>query len=163
MIKSYFGIEKTPFSNEHVELLKHQQSIFDILKVHSQQGGFCLLMGQPGTGKSTIRDAIISQSDKLTEIISISRTLHTYRNSIKILCQAFKIEDSGDSFKCEKRLIEEAYNLKRKGKNMIIIVDEAHLMESDTLRRLRLLLEDFPKNYMPGKWHCHFLWILTKA
>ena len=155
MIKSYFGIEKTPFSNEHVELLKHQQSIFDILKVHSQQGGFCLLMGQPGTGKSTIRDAIISQSDKLTEIISISRTLHTYRNTIKILCQAYKIEDSGDSFKCEKRLIEEAY--------LIIIIDEAHLMTSDTLRKLRLLLEDFPKNYMPGKWHCHFLWILTKA
>ena len=46
-----------------------------------------------------------------------------------------------------KGLIEEAYNLKRTGNRLIIIIDDAHLMEMQTLRRIRLLLEDFPKNY----------------
>lgn len=52
-----------------------------------------------------------------------------------------------DSFKCEKRLIEEAYSLKRQGKQLVIIIDDAHLMDMLTLRKLRLLWEDFPKNH----------------
>ena len=147
MIKSYYGIEQTPFSTNNISLLPFQQTIYDILKVHSQQGGFCLLMGDPGTGKSVIKEAIIHQKDKMIEAVHIGRTLHTYTNTIKILCQAFNIEFEGDSFKCEKRLIEEAYNLKRSNKMLIIIIDEAHLMEVETLRKLRLLFEDFPKNY----------------
>ena len=80
-------------------------------------------------------------------VVNVSRTLHTYFNIIKILCQSFSIDHSGSSFKCERRLIEQAYNLSRHGKILIIIIDDAHLMEMDTLRRLRLLCEDFPKNH----------------
>jgi type II secretory pathway predicted ATPase ExeA len=147
MIKSYFGIEKIPFSMDNLTLLPFQQNIYDILNVHSQQGGFCLLLGEPGTGKSAIKDAILHNHDKLTQVVTVARTLHTYTNTIKILCQAFNIEYEGDSFKCEKRLIEQAFNLKRSGKRLVIIIDEAHLMETYTLRKFRLLLEDFPKNH----------------
>jgi type II secretory pathway predicted ATPase ExeA len=51
MIRSHFGISKNPFSTESCELLEHQQEVYDILKVHSSQGGLCLVMGIPGTGK----------------------------------------------------------------------------------------------------------------
>ncbi|MBD3377138.1 AAA family ATPase [candidate division KSB1 bacterium] len=147
MLKSYFGIEKNPFSIDNVTLLDYQQDIYDILRVHSQQGGFCLLMGDPGTGKSVIKEAIKQQADKNMVVVSVSRTLHTYQNTIKILCQAFNIDFQGDSFKCEKRLIEEAINLNRKGKMLVIIIDDAHLMDIETLRKLRLMFEDFPKNH----------------
>ena len=44
MIRSHFAIEKDPFfTDPKTELLKHQQDVFDILKVHSHQGGFCLV------------------------------------------------------------------------------------------------------------------------
>ena len=52
MIRSYFGTEKNPFSLSDIQLLQHQQEIYDILDVHSQQGGLCLLLGEPGTGKT---------------------------------------------------------------------------------------------------------------
>ncbi len=67
--------------------------------------------------------------------------------TVKMLCHAFKIEHSGSSFTCEKRMIEEAYNLNSVGKALIVIIDDADLMEIQTLRKLRLLFEDFPKNY----------------
>ena len=35
----------------------HQQEIFDILRVHAQQGGLCLVLGEPGTGKSVLKQA----------------------------------------------------------------------------------------------------------
>jgi MSHA biogenesis protein MshM len=57
------------------------------------------------------------------------------------------VEDEGAHFKCEKRLIEEAFTLNRQGKMLITIIDEAHLMDMDTLRKLRLMFEEFPKNH----------------
>lgn len=147
MIRSYFGIETNPFNTEQVTLLQQQQEVFDILKVHSMQGGLCLLMGDPGTGKTIIKEAIKNSKDKRMVTVTIARTLHTYISTVKILCQAFNIDFEGSYFKCEKRLIEEAYTLNRQGKMLVTIIDDAHLMEIENLRRLRLLFEDFPKNH----------------
>ncbi len=147
MIRAFFGIDSNPFAIDKITLLNQQQEIFDILKVHSFQGGLCLLMGEPGTGKTVIKNAIKQNADKTALVINIARTLHTYFNTIKILCHAFNIDPMGSSFKCEKRLIEEAYNLKNNGKTLVVIIDDAHLMEMDTLRKLRLLFEDFPKSH----------------
>jgi type II secretory pathway predicted ATPase ExeA len=147
MIRSYFGLTETPFSLDNISLLPHQQEIYEILRVHSQQGGLCMLLGEPGTGKTVIKETIKQQSDKRMLVVTVARTLHTYSNTIKILCQVFNIDYQGSNFKCEKRLIEEAYNLFRSNKLLVITIDDAHLMEMPTLRRLRLLLEDFPKNH----------------
>lgn len=147
MIRAFYGIDTNPFTNDQITLLDHQQEIFDILKVHSHQGGLCLLMGEPGTGKTMIKSAINQKTDKTTMVVNIARTLHTYFNTIKILCNAFKIDHAGSSFKCEKNLIQEAYNLNNHGKALIVIIDDAHLMEMQTLRKLRLLFEEFPRNH----------------
>ena len=147
MIRAFYGIEKSPFSAENIELLTHQQEVLDILEVHSHQGGLCLLMGAPGTGKSAIKDAVCAQDGKRIKVVHIGRTMHTYFNTIKILCHAFQIEPQGTSFALERRLIEEAYNLKHIGKILIVVIDDAHLMEMQNLRKLRLLFEDFPKSH----------------
>ena len=148
MIRAFYGIDINPFAiDREIELLDHQQEIFDILKVHSYQGGLCLLLGEPGTGKTVIKGAIRQNAEKTTIVVNVARTLHTYINTIKILCHAFNIDHNGSHFKCEKRLIEEAYNLNNHGKSLIVIIDDAHLMDMHTLRKLRLLFEDFPKNH----------------
>lgn len=147
MIRSFFGLTETPFYPRRLKLLPQQQDIHDTLCVHCQQGGLCLVVGSPGTGKSVIKEAIAQAADKRQLVAPVARTLHTYTNTIKILCEAFLIDFDGSSFKCERRLIEEALNLNRQGKTLITIIDDAHLMEMDTLRRLRLLFEDFPKNH----------------
>jgi type II secretory pathway predicted ATPase ExeA len=147
MIKAFYGLEKQPFAINGIELLPHQQDIFDTLKVHSYQGGLCLVMGEPGTGKSVIKEAVREIDDKRMLVVTVSRTLHTYSNIIKILCDAFNVEQHGNHFKCEKRLIEAAFNIKREGKMLVVIIDEAHLLDMDTLRKLRLMFDDFPKNH----------------
>ena len=142
----YFGIPKIPFDTENCELLPHQEEIFEILRVHSSQGGLCLVMGVPGTGKTELKKAIQDRSDKQTMVITISRTLHTYTNTLKIFCDAFNTEYGGSSFKCERRLIEETRLLKRQGKTVVTIIDDAHLLDMGTLRKLRLMFEEFPSN-----------------
>ena len=147
MIRSFFGIEKNPFTPRHIELLSRQKEIYDTLNVHSQQGGLCLLLGVPGTSKSVIKEYLRQRADKRQLVASVARTLHTYTNTIRILCEAFRIDFKGSPFKCERRLIEEAMALKRVGKALITVIDDAHLMDMNTLRKLRLLFEDFPKNH----------------
>ena len=147
MIRAFYGLADNPFSSRSLKLLPQQQEVYDTLRVHCQQGGLSLVLGIPGTGKSVIKEAILQGSDKRQLVTSVGRTLHTYTNTVKILCEAFHIDFEGSSFKCERRLIEEAVSLNRVGKTLITIIDDAHLLEMDTLRKLRLLFEDFPRSH----------------
>ena len=146
MIKAYFGLARNPFHSETITLLPHQQTIFDTLRVHCQQGGLCLVMGEPGTGKTVLKDALKAFDPQRLITPVVSRTLHTYFNTLRIFCEAFKLDTDGACFACEKRLIETAFKLNQHGKMLSPVIDDAHLMEIDCLRRVRLLMEDFPKN-----------------
>ena len=147
MIRSFFGLTEDPFGRRELELLPQQQEIHDILKVHCQQGGLCLVLGVPGTGKSVIKLSLQRLPEYQHLVATVGRTLHTYTNTIKILCEAFRIEFEHSAFKCERRLIEQAFSLNRAGKSLTTILDDAHLMDTANLRKLRLLFEEFPKNH----------------
>lgn len=148
MIRSHFGLELNPFdSTSKPTLLPHQQDVFETVKVHCQQGGLCLIMGEPGTGKSVIKQTIVHCDLKRMITPAIARTLHTYTNTLHILCEAFHIETNGRDAKCEKLLIEAAWKVHQEGKMLVPIIDDAHLMDVECLRKLRLLFEDFPKSH----------------
>jgi len=147
MIRSFYGLTQNPFDRRELELLTGQQEIVDTLKVHCQQGGLCLLLGSPGTGKSVIKQALQQLPEKQHLVATVARTLHTYNNTVKILCDAFRVEFENSAFACERKLIEQAFSLNRTGKSLTTILDDAHLMDLANLRKLRLLFEDFPKNH----------------
>lgn len=147
MIRSFFGLVRNPFDLREIDLLPGQQEILDTLKVHCQQGGLCLVLGVPGTGKSVIKQALQRLPENQHLVASVARTLHTYTNTVKILCEAFRVEFETSAFACERRLIEQAFALNHAGKSLTTILDDAHLMDLANLRKLRLLFEDFPKNH----------------
>ena len=147
MIRSHFGLQRNPFDTESVTLLEPQQQALDILKVHAQQGGLCLVLGEPGTGKTILKEALVHLDPKRIITPVVNRTLHTYHNTLRILCQAFAIEFEGHDHQCERRLVEEAFRLHRAGKMLVPIIDDAHLMQAECLRKLRLLFEDFPRSH----------------
>jgi MSHA biogenesis protein MshM len=147
MIRSFFGLTRNPFDARDLQLLPQQQEIHDTLKVHCQQGGLCLVLGVPGTGKSVLKQSLQRLPDNQYVVASVGRTLHTYTNTVKILCDAFRVEFESNAFKCERRLIEHAFSLNHAGKALTTILDDAHLMDLANLRKLRLLFEDFPKNH----------------
>jgi MSHA biogenesis protein MshM len=80
MIRSHFGLQQNPFDAETFTLLAHQLEVFEILKVHAQQGGLCLVLGEPGTGKSVLKEALLAHDPKRMITPVVNRTLHTYRH-----------------------------------------------------------------------------------
>ncbi|MFC1759542.1 hypothetical protein ACFL2H_12380 [Planctomycetota bacterium] len=46
------------------------------------------MVGRPGTGKSVIKESLRGLPEKEYLVAAIARTLHTYTNTVKILCEA---------------------------------------------------------------------------
>ena len=146
MLTATFGITKEPFIRGAHTLLSQQQQILDVIKIHSQQGGFSVIIGNPGVGKTILREHIEALNQHRHHIVvSFSRTMHTYLNILKQLAEAFQL-DVGVS-KIEKEIIQAAYGHIKDRKTLYIVIDEAHLMDLNVLRKLRLLFERFPKKH----------------
>ena len=146
MIQSHFGITHAPFTRKEPTLLTQQKDLLEELKVHCYQRGFCLLAGQPGTGKTILRKAFTGSSDQLV-YPHITRSMHTYASTLRILCQSLGVEHEGRDVKCEEQVIAQTRKLHHQGKAIALTIDDAHLMQPQHLRRLRLLLEESPGNY----------------
>ena len=149
MIRSFYGLTQNPFDLRDLQLLPQQQEIFDILKVHCQQGGLCLVLGVPGTGKSVIKHSLQRLPEAQYLVAAVGRTLHTYTNTIKILCDACRIEFESSAFKCERKLIEQAFDLNHAGKALTTVLDDAHLMDIDNLRKLAAVVRGLPQKPQP--------------
>jgi len=148
LLQSHFGLALPPFdTTEPPELLPRQKEILDILLVHAHQGGLCLLTGDIGTGKSAVKRALVEHDPKRLVAPVLNRSLHNYSAILRLLCEAFGVDPAGSPHACERRLIAHAHKLHRAGKMLVPIIDDAQLLAIDTLRRLRLLLDDFPRNH----------------
>ena len=143
---SIWGIRQEPFKRDVRALLPQQKTILDIIKIHAQQGGFSVIVGEPGVGKSVLREHI-EQLDQQREfsVVSCSRTLHTYRQIVWQLAESFKLETCDKHI--EKDLIQAAFAKVRERKTLFVLIDEAHLLDLVVLRKLRLLFERFPKHH----------------
>ena len=115
MINTHFGITHTPFSQDEQPLLQARKDILEELRVHSYQGGLCMIAGSPGTGKTVLRKAFAASNQRQVTA-HITRTLHTYSGILRILCHSLAIEYQGGDLKCEKQVIEQAYKLHQAGK-----------------------------------------------
>ena len=121
------AITKEPFSRSDLALLPQQKKIVDIIKIHSQQGGFSVIIGNPGVGKSVLREHIENlQKERDITVVSCSRTLHTYLNILKQLAESFKIEVAIRDL--EKELINSAFNHIRDRKTLYILIDDRFLL-----------------------------------
>ncbi len=145
MIKTTFGITREPFCRNLPELLPQQHDILDILQIHAQHGGFSVILGQPGVGKSVLREHIESLRARDTLIAAMTQTLHTYLNILRQLAESLQL--SAPTKELEKELIKLTFQHAQANKTLYTLIDEAHLLDIDVLRKLRLLFDRFPKKH----------------
>jgi len=146
MIKTTFGITKEPFVRDKLSLLSQQKEIFNIVKIHSQHGGFSVIIGNPGVGKSVLREHFEAlDNERDIAIVSISRTMHTFNKVLVQLAESYKIDAPINHL--EKELIKAAYGHITSRKTLYTLIDEAHLLDMNVLRKLRLLFDRFPKKH----------------
>ena len=146
MIKSTFGLTREPFYRTDVTLLAQQAEAAEMIKIHAQHGGFSVIVGNPGVGKSVLREHLEAMGkERDTVVISFTQTMHTYQPILKQLAQSMQLSVAlGD---IERELVLAAYRYAQAQKTLYIVIDEAHLLDIAILRKLRLLFERFPKKH----------------
>lgn len=105
-------------------------------------GGFVLLTGEVGTGKTTVCRCLLQQ---LPEDTRLAFVLNPKLNSLELLatiCDELKIEypENCKSLKLlTDKLSEYLLDCYKKGLNVVVMIDEAQNLETDVLEQIRLL------------------------
>ena len=146
MIKATFGLTREPFFRTDWALLPQQLEALEMIKIHAQHGGFSVVVGHPGLGKSVLREHLEQMGrGRDTVVVSFTQTLHTYLTILKQLAESLQLAVAMKDM--ERELIQAAYRHVQSQKTLYIVIDEAHLLDVMILRKLRLLFERFPKKH----------------
>lgn len=146
MYVDYFHLAEPPFSiapNPHYLFMsnKHREALAHLL-YGASGGGFVLLTGEIGTGKTTLCRCLLEQLPETCDVAVIFNPKLSARELMAAICDEFAlVYPRADT--SVKTLIDilNAYLLARhaEGRSAVLILDEAQNLAPDVLEQMRLL------------------------
>lgn len=141
----FFGLKEDPFritpDPKYFFPSRSHRNAERLLKFVMDSGeGFCVLIGEPGVGKTTVLRKFLYKIDKKAIYALILNPTLNPEEFLKAVLQDFGLNPEGkekdELLKFFKNFLEEKIN---EGKKVFIIVDEAQNLPVETLEELRLL------------------------
>lgn len=146
MYKAYFGLSELPFTigpNPKYLYLsdQHREAMAHLLYGLSEQGGFILLTGEVGTGKTTLCRSVLQQLPDNVEVALILNPRATSIELLQYICDELKIDYEGSD---SAKLLNDALNhylleAYADGRRVVVMIDEAQQLSVETLEQVRLL------------------------
>src|SRR5262245_32465645 len=148
MYTSFFGLQEKPFaitpdprylylSERHAEALAH------LLYGINEAGGFIQLTGEVGTGKTTIIRSLLEQLPEHADVALILNPRITPAEFLLTICEELGVpvpEPGRGSVKSLMDLLgHHLLAAHARGRRVVLIVDEAQNLSSETLEQVRLL------------------------
>lgn len=147
MYTSYFGLEDKPFSiapNPDYLFMsdRHREALNHLTYGLGDTGGFVLLTGEVGTGKTTISRRLMENLPENTQAAFILNPTLSSQELLATLCDELKIRyrKTGATLKTLTDKIQQKL-LKNHDDNIntLLIIDEAQHLQPEVLEQLRLL------------------------
>lgn len=147
MYLSYFGLNEKPFSispNPHYLFLseRHKEALAHLTYGLGEDGGFVLLTGEVGTGKTTITRSMLEQLPENTQVAMIHNPALSELELLASICDELNIsyDANNATLKSLTDIIKKHLEINNKsGGHTILIIDEAQLLAPNVLEQLRLL------------------------
>lgn len=150
MYASHFGLKREPFSiapdPRYLFMSeRHREALAHLLYGVNGGGGFVLLTGEIGAGKTTVCRAFLEQVPRRCNVAYIFNPKLTVPELLRSVCDEFGVPwtHPGGGEPTVKDLIDplNEYLLRTHavGQNNLLIIDEAQNLSSDVLEQLRLL------------------------
>ena len=147
MYKEYFGLKENPFSiapdPRYFYMSKgHSEALAHLLYGVNTDGGFILLTGEVGTGKTMVCRCLLDHLPENSEVAFILNPKLTVEELLATICDEFGIKypEGNTSNKIFVSAINEyLLNAHEKGKRAILIIEEAQHLSIDVLEQIRLL------------------------
>jgi type II secretory pathway predicted ATPase ExeA len=147
MYQHYFGFNKSPFSiapdphNVYMSL-QHREALAHLLFGVTAGGGFVLLTGEIGTGKTTMCRCLLEQLPPTCDVAFIFNPKLTALDLLLTISHELRI-DLGAAVKSTKTLVEcinaHLLHTHASGRNTLLIIDEAQNLPDDVLEQMHLL------------------------
>lgn len=147
MYKEYFGLKENPFSiapdPRYFYMSKgHGEALAHLVYGTNTDGGFILLTGEVGTGKTTVCRCLLDHLPENAEVAFILNPKLTVEELLATICDEFGI--SYPEGNTSNKLFVAAINdylldAHEKGKRAILVIDEAQHLTIDVLEQIRLL------------------------
>jgi general secretion pathway protein A len=147
LYQHYFGFVEAPFSiapdPRYLYLSqRHQEALAHLLYGISGNGGFVLLTGDVGAGKTTVCRCLLEQIPPSCDVAYIFNPKLTVEELLSTICVEFRIAcpPGTPSIKVYVDSIN-AYLLQAhaNGRHTVLIIDEAQNLSADVLEQMRLL------------------------
>ena len=150
MYASYFGLRQAPFSiapdPRYLFMSeRHREALAHLLYGVGGGGGFVLLTGEIGAGKTTVCRCFLEQIPRRCNVAYIFNPKLNAAELLQAICDEFRIPVAPDpsgqaSMKAHVDALNE-YLLKTHavGQNNVLIIDEAQNLSTEVLEQLRLL------------------------
>jgi general secretion pathway protein A len=147
MYQQYFGLRALPFSiapDPHYLYLsnQHREALAHLLYGVGSGGGFVLLTGEVGTGKTTVCRSLLQQLPAQTELAFIINPRQSPVELLASICDELHVQVSGAGGSIKKytdALTTYLLDTHRRGFRTIVLVDEAQNLSVETMEQLRLL------------------------
>ncbi|MGZ9899167.1 ExeA family protein [Shewanella gaetbuli] len=146
MYKAFYGLNDNPFSiapNPHYMFLseRHREALVHLTYGLGETGGFVLLTGEVGTGKTTVSRCLLQQLPENTDTAFILNPSLTEQELLATLCDELKITygDNPSIKQLTDLLSQYLLANHQNGRNTVLIIDEAQHLRSEVLEQLRLL------------------------
>ncbi|WP_271270202.1 ExeA family protein [Aliamphritea hakodatensis] len=147
MYSHYFGLTEPPFSiapNPRFLYMseQHREALAHLLYGINSNGGFVLLTGEVGTGKTTVTRCLLEQLPENTEVALILNPKYTVTELLATICDDLGIFITADSRSLKEyvdRINQHLITNHRHNKNTVLIIDEAQNLSTDVLETVRLL------------------------
>ena len=149
MYASYFGLKQEPFSIAPDPRLlfmseRHREALAHLLYGIGGGGGFVLLTGEIGTGKTTVCQLFLEQVPTHCNVAYIFNPKLTVTELLQSVCEEFHIAlPQQQRTATVKDYLDplNAFLLRAHaaGRNSVLIIDEAQNLSADVLEQLRLL------------------------
>jgi len=150
MYMRFFGLKQEPFSlapdPRYLYMSKrHREALAHLLYGVGGGGGFVLLSGEIGAGKTTVCRCFLEQIPKRCNVAYIFNPKLTVIELVRSICDEFRIPyelPSGEPATVKSYvdpLNEFLLKTHAVGQNNVLIIDEAQMLSVDVLEQLRLL------------------------
>jgi len=152
MYAPFFGLKHEPFSiapdPRYLFMSeRHREALAHLLYGVNGGGGFVLLSGEIGAGKTTVCRCFLEQIPRRCNVAYIFNPKLTVLELLESVCQEFGIPHPevgrGESRATVKDYLDPINNFLLKthavGQNNVLIIDEAQMLSADVLEQLRLL------------------------
>ena len=146
MYKAFYGLNDNPFSiapNPHYMFLsdRHREALAHLTYGLGETGGFVLLTGEVGTGKTTVSRCLLQQIPENTDTAFILNPSLTELELLATLCDELEIKYGENPTLKQLTDLISTYLLTnhKNARNTVLIIDEAQHLRSEVLEQLRLL------------------------